>query len=102
MTDKEIIEFYNSLSVYELLIYGILLRQKKENIKSTLDEIHFEAIEYILKNRVEIGEGNSLTKTLSKLAIFDKITQEWTLKSKERIMQETNLNPKVKNEHTNA
>lgn len=104
MTEKEIIEFHRSLNVYELLIYGILLRQKKENIKSTLNEIQFEVVEYILKNRIDIDEGNSITKTLPKLATFDETTQEWNLKSKEQILQElkSKRKTKIKKECNNA
>ena len=78
------------------------LKEKSESC--TLETIHAKSIEFLLKNRVEIGEGNSITKILPKLATFDKTTQEWTLKSKEVIMQEmkSKCKTKPKNERTNV
>ena len=55
-----------------------------------------EIVEFLLRNLVDIGEGNSITKTLPKLATFDETTQEWNLKSKVQILQEMRLNYKSK------
>lgn len=96
MTNEEIIEFHNSLNMYELLVYGALLKRKRDNIKSTLEDIHFGVIEYILKNRVKIEGKGDITKTLPKLATFDETTQEWNLKSKEQILQELKSKRKTK------
>ena len=87
MTDEELIRFSNSLSVYELLIYGLLLKYKKENKKCILEAIHADAIKYILKNRVKLNEESNTIKALKKLATFDKTTQEWSLKSIETLLQ---------------
>lgn len=96
MIEKELIEFDKSLSVFELLIYVILLKYKRDNLKATLEDIHFETIEYILKNGVKIEGKGDITKTLPKLATFDETTQEWNLKSKVQILQEMRLNYKSK------
>ena len=100
MTNEEIIEFHNSLNMYELLVYGALLKRKRDNLKSTLEDIHFGVIEYILKNRVKVEEGD-ITKTLPKLATFDETTQEWNLKSKEQILQELKSKRKTKTKKSN-
>ena len=54
MTDEELTRFYSSLDVYELLIYGLLLIYKEKNKKCILKAIHADAIEYIIRNRVNV------------------------------------------------
>ena len=94
MTDEELTRFYSSLDVYELLIYGLLLIYKEKNKKCILKAIHADAIEYIIRNRVNVNEGDSTIKALKKLATFDKTTQEWSLKSIETLLQENSKSKK--------
>lgn len=104
MTEKGIIEFHQSLSTYELFVYYTIKYLKEKSESCTLETIHAKSIEFLLKNRVKIEGESNITKTLPKLATFDETTQEWTLKSKEVIMQEmkSKRKTKPKNEHTNA
>ena len=76
---KETINF-DELNPYETLIYAIMLQHKKDNIKSTLNNVHCDAVEYILKYPLKIEEGATTIKALKKIAIDDKTTGEWKLK----------------------
>ena len=51
-----------------------------------------EIVEFLLRNLVDIGEGNSITNTLPKLATFDETTQECNLKIKVQILLEMRIN----------
>lgn len=83
---KETIKF-NKLKPYETLIYAIMLQHKKDGIKSTLDNIHCDAVEYILKYPLNIEKGATATKTLNKIATLNKTTGEWKLKPVEFNLQ---------------
>lgn len=75
----------SELQGFEFLIYGIMKKHEIEGVKSTIDNVHFEAVEYILKFRPSF-EGNTTTiQALDKLAIPNKTTGEWKLKPQESI-----------------
>lgn len=95
MTEKEIIEFNKNLSTYEFFVYFTIEYLKRKNESCTLEVIHAKSIEFLLKNRVKVEEGD-ITKTLPKLATFDETAQEWTLKDKQAIMQEMKSKRKTK------
>lgn len=70
----------NKLQGFELLIYSILKKHERDGVKSTLDEVHFNAIEYALNNKVNFKCDTDTLKVLKKLAIPNKATGEWNLK----------------------
>ena len=70
----------SELKPYESLVYVIMKKHEKDGVKSTLDNVNFEALEYIAKFPFKIEEGATTTKALKKIAIDDKTTGEWKLK----------------------
>lgn len=101
MTEKELIEFNKSLSTYEFFVYFTIEYLKRESESCTLEAIHAKSIEFLLKNRIKLEGKCDITKTLPKLADFDEITQEWTLKDKQAIMQEMKPKHKTKTKKSN-
>lgn len=76
-------EFYDrlkALSTCELIAYGAFVKCRYENIATTMENIHFEVINYILKFKPEIHGERDIIKILRKLATPNPKTQEWTLK----------------------
>lgn len=76
---KEIIDIAK-LDGYEVLIYGIMKNLESSGEKLTLDNIHFKAVEYVLKFRPNFKGNMDSVKALKKIAIPDKTTGEWKLK----------------------
>ncbi len=87
MSEEEIIELHNGLGIYGILVWGTIMHLEKEGKKLTMGAIHARSIEYMLKNKIKIGEGSSIATMLPILATFDKTTQVWNLKSNAKILQ---------------
>lgn len=83
---KETIKF-NKLKPYETLIYAIMKKHEQEKTKSTLDNVNFEALEYVAKFPLEVENGATTIKALKKIAIPNKTTGEWKLKPVEFNLQ---------------
>lgn len=81
MTKKNEIINIAKLDGFELLIYGIMKSLESSGEKLTLENIHFKAVEYVLKFRPNFTGNTDTIKTLKKIALDDKTTGEWRLKS---------------------
>ena len=79
--DGNKILYIDDLSGYEVLIYGIMKSLESSGEKLTLENIHFKAVEYVLKFRPNFKGNTDTIKTLKKIALDDKTTGEWRLKS---------------------
>lgn len=69
------------LDGFDFLIYGIMKKHEIDGVKSTLENVHFEAVEYILKHRPNFKGNTDTVKTLKKIATPNKTTGEWKLKA---------------------
>ncbi len=68
------------LKGYEALIYAIMKGFEKDGTKPSLENIHFKAVEYVLKYRTNYGGNTDTVKALKKIAVPDNKTGEWKLK----------------------
>lgn len=71
---------FSKLQDFEKLIYGIIKSLESSGEKLTLENIHFKAVEYVLKYRPNFEADTDTIKALKKIAIDDKTTGEWKLK----------------------
>lgn len=78
---------FSKLQDFELLIYGIMKSLESSGEKLTLENIHFKAVEYVLKHRPNFENDTDTIKALKKIAIDDKTTGEWKLKPMEFNLQ---------------
>lgn len=54
------------LKGYEALIYAIMKGFEKDGTKSSLENIHFKAVEYVLKYPLKIEGNTDIVKVLKK------------------------------------
>lgn len=78
---------FSELKPYESLVYAIMKKHEKEGVKSTIDNVNFEALEYIAKFPLKIENGATTIKALKKIATPNKTTGEWKLKPVEFDLQ---------------
>lgn len=71
----------STLSTCELIAYAAFIKCKKEHIKPTIDNIHFEVVNYVLKFHPKIEGESDIVKILKKIAIPSKTQGEWKLKN---------------------
>ena len=68
------------LKGFEALIYAIMKGFEKDGTKLSLENIHFKAVEYVLKYPLKIEGNTDTVKALKKIAVPDNKTGEWKLK----------------------
>ena len=71
---------FNKLTKFEVLIYAIMKGFEKDGVKSTLENVNFRAVEYVLKYPLKIEGNTDTVKALKKIAVPDNKTGEWKLK----------------------
>ena len=69
------------LNGYETLIYAIIKSFEKDGTKPSLENIHFKAVEYVLKYPLKIEGNTDIVKVLKKIATPNNKTGEWKLKA---------------------
>ena len=69
------------LKGYETLIYAIMKSFEKDGTKLSLENIHFKAVEYVLKYPLKIEDNTDTVKALKKIATPNNKTGEWRLKA---------------------
>ena len=69
------------LKGYETLIYAIMKSFEKDGTKLSLENIHFKAVEYVLKYPLKIEDNTDTVKALDKIATPNNKTGEWRLKA---------------------
>lgn len=67
----------------ELYVVSYMNKCAKEGIKATFDEICWGVLNHLPKDQVQINDNEMILDILKRIAILNKITGEWKLKTSE-------------------
>ena len=81
MAKKVNLDKFEALSAFEMLVFKIMLEHEEEGIKSTLENVNFEALPLSWEKRISVKEGETTVKALDKIATPNNKTGEWKLKA---------------------
>ena len=81
MAKKVNLDKFEALSAFEMLVFNIMLKHEEEGVKSTLENVNFEALPLSWEKRISVKEGETTVKALDKIATPNNKTGEWKLKA---------------------